>query len=388
MLNFKLSLPTEIFFGKGQIKVIGEQVKRHGGSRVLICYGSGRIKEQGIFDAVVSHLAEKGLSFCELSGIEPNPRISSVREGVRIVKEHDIDFLIAIGGGSVIDAAKGIAAGSFYHGDPWDLYTGKGKVSTALPLATVLTLAATGSEMNSNSVVSNLETKQKLAIHFPCLKPRFSILDPTYTFTVPPLHTAAGVADIMSHVWEQYFSPTPGTFLQDRLAEAILQTCITYAPIAIKEPENYEARANLMWASTLALNELIAYGKATDWATHIIEHAVSAHYDVTHGVGLAILFPHWMSYVLDDRSLEKFFALATNVWKVPLTADRMEAAREGIARTRSFFMSLNLPARLREVGVSETALPAIAKTAVEFGPLGTYRKLDERAVLEILKKAY
>jgi len=388
MLNFKLSLPTEVFFGKGQIKVIGEQVKRYGGNRVLICYGSRRIKEQGIFDVVASHLTEKGISFCELGGIEPNPRITSVREGVRLVKEHDIDFLIAVGGGSVIDAAKGIAAGAFYNGDPWDLYTGRGKVSTALPLATVLTLAATGSEMNSNSVVSNLETKQKLAIHYACVKPKFSILDPTYTFTVPPLHTAAGVADIMSHVWEQYFSPTPGTFLQDRLAEAILQACITYAPIAIKEPENYEARANLMWASTLALNELIAYGKVTDWGTHVIEHAVSAHYDVTHGVGLAILFPHWMSFALDERSLDKFFALATNVWKVPFAADRMEVAREGIARTRVFFMNLGLPARLREVGVPEAALPAIAKTVVEFGPVGTYRKLGEEAVLEILKRAY
>jgi len=388
MLNFKLSLPTEIFFGKGQIKVLGEQVKRHGGTRALICYGSRRIKQQGIFDAAAAQLTEKGISFCELGGIEPNPRITSVREGVRIVKEHDINFLIAIGGGSVIDATKAIAAGAHYHGDPWDLFTGKGKVKTAVPLGTVLTLAATGSEMNSNSVVSNLETKQKLAIHYACVKPKFSILAPTYTSTVPPLHTAAGVADIMSHVWEQYFSDTPGTIVQDRLAEAILHTCITCGPIPVREPENYEARANLMWASTLALNELLSYGKATDWGTHVIEHAVSAHYDVTHGVGLAILFPHWMAYVLDERSLDKFFALAVNVWRVPLTADRMDAAREGIARTREFFTSLGLPARLREVGVPETALPAIAKTAVEFGPVGGWRKLGEEAVLEILRKAY
>lgn len=388
MLNFKFSIPTEVFFGKGQIKVVGEQVRRHGGTRALICYGSGRVKQQGIYDAVCAKLAEKGISFCELGGIEPNPRIKSVRDGVKIVKSHDIDFIIAIGGGSVIDCAKGIAVGARYDGDPWDLYLRKGEVTGALPLGVVLTLAATGSEMNGTSVVSNLETKQKLPIRMPFLKPRFSVLDPVYTYTVPPRHTAAGTVDIMSHVYEQYFSPVSGTFVQDRLADALLKTCITYGPVALKDPENYEARANLLWAGTLALNELLTYGKTGDWGTHMIGHGVAAHYDVTHGVGLAILFPHWMDFVLGEDTQGKFYDLARNVWQVPLAMDRMEAAREGIARTRRFFTELGMPARLREVGVAEDMLPTIARTVVEFGEVGVFRKLNEKQVLEILKKAY
>ena len=388
MLNFKFSIPTEVFFGKGQIKVVGEQVRRHGGTRALICYGSGRVKQQGIYDAVAGKLAEKGISFCELGGIEPNPRIKSVRDGVNIVRSHDLDFIIAVGGGSVIDCAKGIAVGARYDGDPWDLYLRKGEVTGALPLGVVLTLAATGSEMNGTSVVSNLETKQKLPIRMPFLKPRFSVLDPVYTYTVPPRHTAAGTVDIMSHVYEQYFSTVSGTFVQDRLAEALLKTCVAYGPTALKEPEHYEARANLLWAGTLALNELLTYGKTGDWGTHMIEHALSAHYDVTHGVGLAILFPHWMEFTLEKQTCDKFHALAVNLWGVAPGTDRMAVAREGIARTRAFFSSLGMPTQLREVGVPEEALPAIAKTTVEFGEVGVYRKLDEKAVLDILKRAY
>jgi len=388
MQNFKLSLPTEIFFGKGQIKVLGEQVKRHGGTRVLVCYGSGRVKQQGIYDAVTTKLTGKEIPFHELGGIAPNPRITSIREGVRLVKEHGIDFIVAIGGGSVLDCAKGIAAGARYDGDPWDLYTKKGEIRSALPLGMVLTLAATGSEMNGTSVVTNLETKQKLAIRLPFLKPRFSVLDPTYTFTVPPDQTACGTVDIMSHAYEQYFSTVPGTFLSDRLGEAVLKTCLHYGPVALKEPENYEARANLLWAATIGLNELLTYGKTGDWATHMIGHGVAAHYDVTHGVGLAILFPHWMNFVLDERSLDKFHALARNLWGVPISMEPMEAAREGIARTRQFFTELGMPARLREVDVAEEMLPTIAKTAVEFGAVGVYRKLGEAEVLEILRKAW
>lgn len=388
MLNFKLSLPTEVFFGKGQVKVVGEQVRRHGGGRVLICYGSDRVKRQGIFDAVTAKLIDKGIAWHELGGIAPNPRITSIREGVRLIREHRCDFIVAIGGGSVLDCAKGISAASGYDGDPWDLYTRKGEVKSVLPLGMVLTLAATGSEMNGTSVVTNLETKQKLAIRLPMLKPRFSVLDPVYTYSVPPDQTAAGTVDIMSHVFEQYFSPVPGTFVQDRFADALLKTCLHYGPIALKEPENYEARANLLWAGTLALNELLTYGKTGDWATHMIGHGVAAHYDVTHGVGLAILFPHWMHFVLGDDAQGKFYDLARNVWGVPISMDRMEAAREGIARTRQLFTELGMPARLREVGVAEDMLPAIAKTVVEFGDIGVFRKLNEKMVLEILKKAY
>lgn len=390
MQNFHYSIPTEIFFGKGQIKVLGEQVKKYG-SRVLLTYGGGSIKKIGLYDEVVKILKDNNIEFWELGGIDPNPRIDSVREGIRIIRENDIDFILAVGGGSTIDCSKAIAAGYYYEGDPWDLVIRKVKVVNSLPLGTILTLSATGSEMDSGAVISNLETNQKLSFGHRSMAPKFSILDPTYTFTVPKIQTAAGVADIMSHTFENYFTLNDGAYLQNRLAEGILKTCIKYGKIAFEEPDNYEARANLMWASSLAINGLLSYGKDTEWSVHDMEHELSAYYDITHGIGLAILTPPWMEYVLDDERVDKFVEYGVNVWDIDSSKDKYFIAKEAIENTREFFKSFDIPMSLREVGIEEKDLEVMAKSAIENNrgrKIGNFKPLDYEDILEIYKRAY
>lgn len=388
MDNFTLNIPTKIFFGRNQIKVLGRQIEKYGGKRVLICYGSKRIKKEGLFQTITDKLADRGLYFTELGGIEPNPRITSVREGVKICREENIDFILAVGGGSVIDCAKVIAGSVSYDGDPWDFCLRKAAISKALPIGTVLTLAATGSESNGNAVISNVETKQKLPVYSPILWPKFSILDPEYTYSVPPFHTAAGIADIMSHIFEQYFSSTADTFTQDRLAEALLKTCLKYAPVVMENPTDYTARAEILWAGNLALNTLLSLGKEGDWANHAIEHEVSAIFDISHGAGLAVLFPNWMKYVMDDTNADKFYQLAVNVFGVAESSDKKAAALEGIDRLRSFYNSIGMPSKLSETGVEEESLQKMAEGAVRFGEIGTFKKLKSKDILAILKMAY
>ena len=388
MDNFTLNIPTKIYFGRNQIKVLGRQIEKYGGKRVLICYGSKRIKKEGLFQTITDKLADRGLYFTELGGIEPNPRITSVREGVKICREENIDFILAVGGGSVIDCAKVIAGSVSYDGDPWDFCLRKAAISKALPIGTVLTLAATGSESNGNAVISNVETKQKLPVYSPILWPKFSILDPEYTYSVPPFHTAAGIADIMSHIFEQYFSSTADTFTQDRLAEALLKTCLKYAPVVMENPTDYTARAEILWAGNLALNTLLSLGKEGDWANHAIEHEVSAIFDISHGAGLAVLFPNWMKYVMDDTNADKFYQLAVNVFGVAENSDKKAAALEGIDRLRSFYNSIGMPSKLSETGVEEESLQKMAEGAVRFGEIGTFKKLKSKDVLAILKMAY
>lgn len=382
MLNFNYSIPTSIYFGKGKMDSLPKLIKQYG-SKILLTYGGGSIKSNGIYDKVVNLLKENNIEYFELGGVDPNPRITTVREGIKICKENNVDFILALGGGSVIDCSKTIAAGCYYDGDPWDFFVGKARIKNALPLGTVVTLAATGSEMNGNAVISNTETEEKLLTYGEALKPKFSILDPVNTFTVPKAQTAAGTADIMSHIFEQYFSTTEGAYIQDRMAEALLKTCIKYGPIAIKEPENYEARANLMWASTLALNNLLTYGKVTDWATHGMEHELSAIYDITHGVGLAILTPNWMTYVLDDTTLEKFVEYGVNVWDIDRAKEKLLIAKEAIEKTKEFLISLGIPSTLTEVGIGEDKLKEMAVKATKRGPQGNFKKLYEEDVLKI-----
>lgn len=382
MLNFNYSIPTNIYFGKGKMDSLPKLIKQYG-SKILLTYGGGSIKSNGIYDKVVNLLKENNIEYFELGGVDPNPRVTTVREGIKICKENNVDFILALGGGSVIDCSKTIAAGCYYDGDAWDFFIGKARIKNALPLGTVVTLAATGSEMNGNAVISNVDTQEKLGTYGEALKPKFSILDPVNTFTVPRTQTAAGTADIMSHIFEQYFSSTEGTYVQDRMAEALLKTCIKYGPMAVEEPENYEARANLMWASTLALNGLLTYGKITDWATHGMEHELSAIYDITHGVGLAILTPNWMSYVLDDTTLEKFVEYGVNVWDIDRTKEKLLIAKEAIEKTKEFFISLGIPSTLTEVGIGEDKLSEMAVKATKRGPQGNFKKLFEEDVLKI-----
>ena len=383
MNSFTFHIPTDIRFGKGQVKVLPEELMKYG-KKVLMVYGGGSIKKTGIYDTVMELL--KDFEVYELPGIEPNPKLTSVREGVRICKEKGIDVILAVGGGSCIDASKHIACGAFYDGDPWDLVLDRSKMTEALPLVVVLTICATGSEMNSGAVITNEATSEKLEINGPILYPRLSICDPEYLYTLPPEQTAAGTADIISHVLEQYFQHNDEAFITDKLSEAVLQTCFKYGNIAINEPKNYEARSNLMWASTLALNHLLTVGKGGAWSVHPIEHVLSAYYDITHGVGLAILTPAWMRYVLCSSTVSRFAQYARNVWGITKT-DYYAAAYEAIDKTEFYFRQMGLPARLREVGIGSDKFEEMAAEAVRTSGISdrAYFCLGKEDVMKIFE---
>jgi alcohol dehydrogenase len=385
MNPFQFHNPTKILFGKNMITKLGQEVQAFG-TKVLLVYGGGSVKRSGLYDLVIGQLASIGAQVVELPGIEPNPRISSVREGVRLCREHGIEFILAVGGGSVVDASKGIAAGVKYEGDVWDFYTRKARVTAALPLGAVLTLAATGSEMNGNSVVTNWEDKHKLSFGSIHVYPKFSVLDPTYTFSVPRDQTVNGIVDMMAHVFEQYFSLTTASPLQERLCESILQTVIETGETALAHPEDYDARANLMWCGTMALNGgLISVGVANDWASHGIEHEVSAIYDIPHGAGLAILFPNWMKYVYKERP-DRFAQYAERVWGItPEGKTEEELALAGIEATRAYFTRIGAPDRLSYYGIGQDHLGQMAEKAVQFGPIGSFKVLNKEDVLAILE---
>lgn len=389
MLNFNYSIPTKIFFGKDQVDILAEQIKEYG-SKVLLAYGGGSIKKNGIFNKVSQILKENNIEFWELGGIEPNPDIESVREGIRICKENQVDFILAVGGGSTIDCSKIIASGYYYDGDPWDIVSYKAQITDVLPLGVILTMAATGSEMNSGAVISNKKANKKLHIMNKMLAPKFSILDPTYTFTLPKDQTAAGIADIMSHTFECYFTLNDGAYLQNRFAESILKTCIKYGKIAYDEPEHYEARANIMWAAPNAINGLLMHGKNAIWSVHGIAQELTAYYNVTHGVGLAILTPIWMKYVLDDGNVDKFVEYGINVWEIDSNKDKYDIANEAIDKTRELFLSLGLPQNLQEVGIGEENLEKMAQDAIDDkgGVIGNFKPLYYKDVLAILEEAY
>lgn len=387
MFNFDYDIPTKIFFGKGQIEVLGKQIKKYG-SKVLLTYGKGSIKRNNIYDDVVNALKAEEIEFVELGGIDPNPRIESVREGVQICRDNDVDFILAVGGGSIIDCSKIIALGYHYDGAAWDILTGKAEVNEALAVGAILTMAGTGSEMNAGAVVSDVKTKEKLFTANPATTPKFSILDPTNTFTVSKYQTASGTADMMSHALENYFSLNDGAYLQDRLAEGIIKTCIEYGRTAVKEPENYEARANLMWAATLAINGIISYGKNVIWSVHTISHELTAYYDLPHGISLAILTPAWMEYVLDDERVDKFVEYGINVWGIDQNQEKYDIANEAIEKTREFFASLEIPMTLGEAGIGDENLENMAKDAIDVagGVIGNFKPLYYEDVLAILKK--
>ena len=383
MENFRFNAYTEMLFGKGQIEKLPEVINRHG-KNVLLVYGGGSIKKNGIYDRIQELLKE--FNILELSGVEPNPRIETVRKGAEICKENNVDVVLAVGGGSAIDCAKVIGAAHYYQGDSWDLVSDPSKIGKVLPIVTVLTLAATGSEMNKNAVISKMDTNEKLGTASPNMIPQTSILDPEYLYTLPAIQTAAGTADIMSHVFEQYFNRTKGTFVQDKFAEGLLEACIKYCPVALEEPTNYEARANLMWASSMALNGLCGSGKEGAWTCHPIEHELSAFYDITHGVGLAILTPRWMRYILNENTVDKFVDYAVNVWHLPVAEDKYETANKGIDATEQFFKTCGIPMTLTELGIDDTNFDLMAKGAVQRGYLQyAYVALKEADVRKILE---
>ena len=382
MNNFTFHIPTDIRFGKDQIQCLPEELEKYG-KNVLLVYGGGSIKRSGLYDKIRDLL--KDFEVSELSGIEPNPKLTSVEKGAAICKEKGIQVILAVGGGSTIDASKHIAAAACYDGKPWELVKDRSLVKKALPVAVVLTICATGSEMNSGAVISNEKTHEKLEINHPLLYPELSICDPTYLYTLPPEQTAAGAVDILSHVMEQYFQPNDEAYITDVLSEAVMKTVVKYARKAMDEPQNYEARSNLMWASTVGLNHLLTVGKGGAWSVHPIEHVISAYYDITHGVGLAILTPAWMEYVLSDKTVLRFARFAREVFGVKET-DNAKAAELGIEKVREFNRSLGMPSTLTEVGILQDKFDEMAAEAVRTSgiSLRAYVKLEISDVKKIL----
>ncbi|MFA6796439.1 MAG: iron-containing alcohol dehydrogenase [Bacilli bacterium] len=388
MQNFIFNNPTRIRFGKGVVRDLGMEVGKITRT-VLLVYGGKSCKLNGSYDQAKMSLEEYGIDVLELSGVKPNPRISSVRKGVEICKKNSVGAVIALGGGSVIDCAKMIVVGAKTDKDPWIFLEGKDSAKDGLPLFTVLTLAATGSEMNSGAVITNEETNEKFDYASPFMQPRVSFLDPTFTYSVSKWQTAAGTADIMSHIMEQYFGDVEGSFVQDRLAEALLKTCIKFGPIAVEKPNDYQARSNLMWASSLALNGLLSSGHSYPWVVHPIEHPVSGFYDITHGAGLACITPKYFRYVLNEKNAPRFASFARNVFDIKDSGNDLTVANKGIDALEDFFASLGLPKHLREMNVKDDKFKEMAEQVYERTQFeGSFAELSINDIVNIYKKSY
>lgn len=386
MNNFNFQNKTAIRFGKNVIDTELHDAVAQFGQRVLLVFGGGSIKQSGLYDRVRAALTD--LEVVELSGIEPNPKIDSVRAGQDLVKTHDIDVVLAVGGGSVIDAAKVIASSKFYDADPWDLVVESSKryEIAQLPVVDILTLSATGTEMNVGSVISNPETNQKLGTGGPN-SPAVSFLDPTLTFSVSPWQTAAGAIDIFSHLTEQYFDQTPNDVTSGMMA-GLYRAVIKNALIALANPNDYDARAALMWASTMALNGLVDVGNTNGWTVHPIEHELSAYYDITHGVGLGIMTPRWMQRSLSTETQPRFAQFGREVWG--LTGDDATVAQGAIQATFDWIKSLNVPTTLPGVGITDdTHFDAMANSAVTVGHLdqAAYVTLQPQDVVALFQAA-
>lgn len=388
MENFTFLSPTKIIFGRGVENQVGEETKVYS-KKVLLHYGGGTIKRIGLYDRVVKSLKDAGVEFIELGGVQPNPRLNLVKQGIELCRKHNIDFILAVGGGSVIDSAKAIAVGVPYEGDVWDFYSGKAVPQKALPVGVVLTIPAAGSEASKSSVITNEDGWYKRGLNVEIIRPKFAIMNPEITFTLPPYQTACGAADIMAHVMERYFTHQKDVDFTDRLCEATLRTIIKNVPIVLEEPENYQARAEIMWASTIAHNDLLGTGRIGDWASHAIEHELSGIYDVPHGAGLAVVFPAWMRYVYKEN-VDRFVQFATRVWDVEMDfANPERTALEGIRCLTQFFKRIGLPVTLEELGIPDDRLEEMADKCTNKGTkqIGNFKKLGREDVLNILKMA-
>lgn len=383
MNNFIYDIPVRVYFGENQLCHLGEELSKYG-KRVLLTYGGGSIKRSGLYDAVTEEIKNAGLELYELSGIAPNPRIDSVRDGARMCKEHHIDVLLAVGGGSTLDATKWMAAGACVEHDPWDFFSKWAPVEKALPVVTILTLAATGSEMDSGGVISNPETQNKIGRLADPLLPKASFLNPTLTYSVSPYQTACGAADMMSHIMEVYFNMEPDLYMLDCFMEGMMKTIIKYAPIAMQEPDNYEARANLMWTSSWAINGFVNGGKRQAWSCHPMEHELSAIYDITHGLGLAILTPRWMEYCLDETTVSKYVQFGVNVFGIDANLEPMDIAKQSIEKLSAFFFdTLGLDNTFTKVGIEEKDFPVMAKKACGDGVLPGFKPLAQQDIEKI-----
>ena len=383
MQNFDYMTPTRLIFGRDAIAKLPEVMTQFG-KKILLTYGGGSIKKIGLYQKVLEML--KGYDIVELPGIQPNPKYDpSVLDGVRLCKEHNVDVILSVGGGSVLDCSKAIAAGAKYDGDPWDLISYKVKAKAALPIVDILTLAATGSEYDCGGVISRTETNDKIGYIDPLLFPVVSILDPVYTFTVSKKQTAAGIADAMNHTIEQYFVED-STLLNDGFCESMLRSLMINGRKCLENPEDYTARAEMMLACTYGCNGILALGNSySGWPCHGIEHALSAYYDITHGEGLAIITPRWMRHILNERTMDRFVKYGINVFGIDPTLPKQEIAKKAIDATYEFFKSINIPMHLREVGIDDSRIDEMAHhIAVNEGLDKAYVPLTEQDIKEIL----
>ena len=388
MDDFEFGNPTRIIFGRGaEAKVGAEAAKRS--RRILLHFGGGSIKASGLYDRIAASLKQAGVEWVELGGVKSNPRLSLVREGVRLCKEKKLGLVLAVGGGSVIDSAKSIAMGAVIDHDVWDFYVGKGEPKAALPVGTVLTIPAAGSEASTGSVITNEEGQLKRAVNSELIYPAFSILNPELAMTLPAFQVACGATDIMAHLMERYFTNVEHVSFTDRLIEGAMKTVIAMAPAVQADPKDYDSWAELMWTGTIAHNNLLNTGRVGDWASHDIEHEISGIYDVAHGAGLAVVFPAWMKHVL-SHDLDRFVQWAVRVWNVELDVfDREATAREGIRRMEEFFHRLGLGTTLGSLGVKDDRIDEMAAKCTDGDrrTVGNFVKLDKRAVKAILELA-
>lgn len=388
MENFTFYSPTYFVFGKEEETNAGKYVKRFGGTKVLLHYGGGSVVRSGLLDRVKASLSAEHIPYVELGGVKPNPRSGLVYEGIELCRKEKVDFVLAIGGGSTIDSSKAIAAGTVYSGDFWDFYQGK-LVEEALPIGIILTISAAGSEGSADSVITNENGMYKRGATGEALRPTFSILNPALTQTLPPFQTACGITDIMAHLFERYFTNTQEVEVTDRMIEGLLLTMIHEGPRVIEDPNNYEARANIMWAGMMGHNNSCGVGRIQDWASHDIEHELSALYDCAHGAGLAVVFPAWMTYVY-KHDVMRFAKLAVRVWGCQMDfANPERTALEGISALRRFWKSLGMPSNFAELGAKEEDIPQMAHTACygdgRTGTLGNFVKLHEEDVANIYR---
>lgn len=389
MNNFDFFSNTCFVFGKDRENEAGAYVKRFGGSNVLIHYGGQSAKKSGLLDRVIASLEKEGLTYTLLGGAQPNPRSGLVYEGIALCKEQNIDFILAVGGGSAIDSAKAIAMGSCYDGDFWDFYSGKAEVQKALSVGTVLTIAAAGSEGSPDSVITHEDGDYKRGAGSDLIRPKFSILNPALTQTLPAYQTACGATDIMAHVFERYFTNTPEVEVTDRLCEGLLLTMLKEVPRVIADPNNYDARANIMWAGMVAHNNIVGVGREQDWNSHCIEHELSALYDCAHGAGLAVIMPAWMTYVTEHHDPMRMAQMAVRVFGCEMNfANPKETAYAGIKAFRTFLRSIGMPINFAELGAKAEDIPVLVeKFGVGDGKTGGYVALDKQAITDIYELA-
>jgi alcohol dehydrogenase YqhD (iron-dependent ADH family) len=392
MNNFTFWSPTEFVFGKNTVEKVAQLIKNNGGTKVLIHYGGQSAIKSGLLADVENKLQNAFIDYVKLGGVKPNPIDTLVYEGIELCRKENVNFILAVGGGSVIDSAKAIAAGVPYAGDFWNIFEDALVLNRAVPVGVVLTIPAAGSEGSANMVITKVDGMLKTPSRGnQVLRPKFSILDPTLTYTLPPYQTAAGIVDMMAHVLERYFTQTPGVEVTDRMCEAVLQAVIHEAPIVMKDPENYDARANIMWAGTVAHNGICGVGREEDWGTHGLEHELSALYDVAHGAGLAVMFPAWMQYVY-TAGIDRFVQYATRVWGIENQGEKKEIALKGIQATKDFFASIGMPVNFEQLGAKASDIDRLLDTLeiVNKGKLGNFvplKREDARAIFEIAAKA-